>query len=170
MGWRDHDIDRWFAPVHLAIQHIRTPDDIPLPKIELEGCEACPDYQEPFMHRLAFVSHLCALMERNVDPGNTSGTDAPGRYSSALEFFNNVYGTLVAEERTNAETQEMRTALGIGHTGVLTLYGSDLREVLTSVAASWAVLRSPSYQAGVGNLQCWLSQTEDGSEVPYGNA
>ena len=170
MGWRDHDIDKWFAPVHLAIQHIRTPDDIPLPKIELEGCEACPDYQEPFMHRLAFVSHLCALMERNVDPGNTSGTDAPGRYSSALEFFNNVYGTLVAEESTNAETQEMRTALGIGHTGVLTLYGSDLREVLTSVAASWAVLRSPSYQASVGNLQCWLSQTEDGSEVPYGNA
>ena len=170
MGWRDHDIDKWFAPVHLAIQHIRTPDDIPLPKFEIEGCEACPDYQEPFMHRLAFVSHLCALMELNVDPGNTSGTDAPERYSSAIEFFNMVNERLVAEDMPDPETQEKRTALGVGHTGVLTLYGSNLREVLTSVAASWAVLRSPSYQANAGYLQCWLSQTEDGSEVPYGNA
>ena len=169
MGWRDHDIDKWFAPVHLAIQHIRTPDDIPLPKFEIEGCQACPDYQEPSMHRLAFVSHLCALMERKVDPGNTSGAHAPERYSSALEFFNKVHGTLAEEDRTITETQEMRTALGIEHTCVLTLYGSDLREVLKSVAASWAVLRSPSYQASVGNLQSWLSQTEDGSEVPYGN-
>ena len=122
------------------------------------------------MHRLAFVSHLCALMELNVDPGNTSGTDAPERYSSAIEFFNMVNERLVAEDMPDPETQEKRTALGVGHTGVLTLYGSNLREVLTSVAASWAVLRSPSYQANAGYLQCWLSQTEDGSEVPYGNA
>ena len=170
MGWRDHDIDKWFAPVHLAIQHIRTPDDIPLPKFEIEGCEACPDYQEPFMHRLAFVSHLCALMELNVDPGNTSGTDAPERYSSAIEFFNLVHERLEVEDMRDPQTQEKRTALGVGHTGVLTLYGSNLREVLTSVAASWAVLRSPSYQTSVRKLQCWLSQAEDGSEVPYGNA
>ena len=57
------------------------------------------------MHRLAFVSHLCALMELNVDPGNTSGTDAPERYSSAMEFFNMVQ-RLVVEDMPDPETQE----------------------------------------------------------------
>ena len=67
MGWNDHDIDNWFLPVHLAIQHIRTPEDIPLPKFSVRGCEVCPDYSESYMHRLALVSHLCALLERNID-------------------------------------------------------------------------------------------------------
>ena len=170
MGWHDHDIGEWFAPVHLAIQHIRTPEDIPLPRIELEGCEVCPEYQEPSMHRLAFASHLCALMERNIKFGSDGRTDAPERYSSAIEFFNKLYESLTDEDEPDPETQEMRTALGVGHTGALMLYGSDLRELLTSISASWAILRSPNYQASVGNLQCWLSQTDDGPEVPYGNA
>ena len=136
MGWQNHDIDNWFAPVHLALQHIRTPEDIPLPKFEIEQCEVCPDYQDPFMHRLAFASHLCALLELNIGTINTDGTDAPTRYSSAVAFFNDCYQALTHEGNVNHDTQIMRTSLGIGHTGVLTLFGSDLREVLTSIAAS----------------------------------
>ena len=161
MGWHDHDIDNWFEPVHFALQHIRTPEDIPLPTFDLERCEVCPDYQDPFMHRLAFVSHIYALLERNSDSINTEGTDAPARYSSAVKFFDELYRAVVREGDEKPETHKLRTALGIGHTGVLTLFGSDLREVLTSIAASWAVLRSPEYQSDIGKIQGWVSQTDD---------
>lgn len=44
MGWQDHDVDKWFAPVHQALQHIRDPENTPLPRVELEErCEVCPD-------------------------------------------------------------------------------------------------------------------------------
>ena len=163
MGWHDHDIDSWFAPVHLAIQHIRTLEEIPLPSFELEQCDLCPEYQEPHMHRLAFVSHLCTLLELNLDAENMGGTDAPVRYSAAVEFFDRLRERLLSEEKVNPETQKMRAALGVGHTGVLTMFGSDLREVVTSIAASWAVLRSPDYDADIGTLQCWVSHPEDES-------
>ena len=161
MGWHDHDIDNWFAPVHLAIQHIRSPEEIPLPKFELEQCDLCPEYQEPHMHRLAFVSHLCTLLEHNLDAESLGGTDAPARYSAAVEFFDRFRERLMRQEDVSPETQKMRAALGVGHSGVLTLFGSDLREVATSIAASWAVLRSADYDADIGTLQCWVSRPED---------
>ena len=38
MGWEDHDIENWFLPVHLAIQHIRTPEDVPcLPSVQRDA-------------------------------------------------------------------------------------------------------------------------------------
>ena len=163
MGWHDHDIESWFAPVHLAIQHIRTPEEIPLPRFELEQCELCPEYQEPHMHRLAFVSHLCTLLEHDLDAESLEGTDAPARYSAAVEFFDRFRERLLKEEDGSPETQKMRAALGVGHTGVLTLFGSDMREVATSIAASWAVLRSSDYDADIGTLQCWVSHPEDES-------
>ena len=166
MGWNDHDIDDWFAPVHLAIEHIRTPEEIPLPSFNLEQCDVCPEYQELFLHRLAFASHLCALMELNVDGGNTAESDAPARYAAAIDYFNRLHETLMTEAGMDSNTHDMRTALGSAHTGVLTLFGSNLREVLTSIAASWAILRSPSYQSGIGKIQGWLSASDDQSPTP----
>ena len=163
MGWRDHDIANWFGPVHATIQHMRTPEDAPLPVAEVEPdrCEVCPDYQDPGIHRLAFASHVCALLERNVDVGNIDGTDAPTRFSAAVEFLNKYLHVLDNGNDSDRKTQEMRTTLGRGHIGILTLMGSDPNEVLTSVAASWAILRSPSYQSSVGKIQGWISEPDD---------
>ena len=170
MGWHDHDIDNWFGPVHLAIQHIRTPEDIPLPRFELERCEVCPDYQSPFMHRLALMSHLYALLERNVNREDIGGTDAPNRYSSAVEFIVECQKALKNGNDADPKTQELRTALGTNHISVLSLFGIDLDEVLTSIAASWAILRSPDYQSAIGKIQGWMSRTDDQSPaVPCGN-
>ena len=153
MGWDDHEIEKWFAPVHLAIQHIRSPEDIPLPEFEYERCEVCPEYDDPEMHRLAFVSHLCALLDHNIDAGNASGAEAPERYSLAVELTERLRETLIDAEDSDPKIQEIGTALGFGHTNELSLSGSDVREVFLSIAASWAVLRSPSYQRGAGKLQ-----------------
>ena len=170
MGWHDHDIDNWFVPVHLAIQHIRTPEDIPLPRFELERCEVCPDYQSPSMHRLALMSHLYALLERNVNREGTSGTDAPNIYSSAVEFIVECQKMLKNGNDEDPKTQELRTALGTNHISVLSLFGIDPNEFLTSIAASWAILRSPDYQSAIGKIQGWMSRTDDQSPaVPYGN-
>ena len=113
MGWHDHDIDNWFAPVHLAIQHIRTPEEVPLPRFELERCEVCPDYQNPFMHRLALMSHVYAVLEHNLHGEGAGGPNAPNRYSSAVEFINECQEMLMNSDETDSRTQEMRTALGL---------------------------------------------------------
>ena len=172
MGWSDHDIDNWFGPVHATIQHMRTPDDMPLPVVEIEPerCEVCPDYQDPSMHRLALISHLCALFERNIDLGNIGDNEAPTRYSSAVEFLDKFTRLIENRDDSDPNAQAMRTALGIGHIGVLTLLGSNSNEVVTSIAASWAVLGSPGYQSNVGKILGWESQFEEkGPIVPYGN-
>lgn len=160
MGWHDHDIDKWFGPVHATLQNMRFPEETPLPvtNVELERCDVCPDYQSPGMHRLAFASHIYALLERKVHLGNIDGADAPARYSAAVEFLSKYLHVLENGDDLNPKTQEMRTALGRGHIGVLTLMGSDPMDVLTSLAASWAILRSPSYASSVGNIQGWISE------------
>ena len=162
MGWEDHDIDNWFGPVHATLQHMRFPENAPLPigDFRHHRCEACPEYKDPGMHRLALVSHLCALLERNVDRGKATGAEAPTRYTSAIEFLNEFQHALMNEDNVDPETIEMRK-LGVEHFGPITMFGSDLREVLTSIAASWAVLSSPSYQSDVGKIQGWISQHED---------
>ena len=172
MGWDDHDIDNWFSPVHAAIEHLRFPEEVPLPVIsmELDKCTVCPHYQDHELHRLALISHLCALFERNIDSSQTGRMDAPGQYFSAVEFLNDFQQAVTEGDHADPKIQEMRTALGTEHAGALTLFGSDLSDVLPSIAASWAVLRSPNYQSSVGTVQGWMSQPDDQSPaVPYGN-
>ena len=161
MGWNDHDIEHWFLPVHLAIQHIRTPEDIPIPNFSIKRCEVCPDYQEPYMHRLALVSHLCALLERNIDQENTGNSDAPTRFSLAVEFLEEIQQLIMKGSEAESETQQRRKAFGAAHSGILRLFGSEQSELFTSIAAYWAVLRSPDYQSDVGKIQGWTLQTED---------
>ena len=161
MGWNDHDIDDWFLPVHLAIQHIRTPEDLPLPKFSIKGCEVCPDYREPHMHRLALVSHLCALLERNIQQDTTDNSDAPTRYSLAVEFLERFQQIIIKGSEADPETQQQSRAFGAAHSGILALFGCEQSEMFSSIAASWAVLRSLDYQSDVGTIQGWITQTED---------
>ena len=172
MGWHDHDIDNWFGPVHATLQHMRAPEDVPLPvaRVRPDRCEVCPDYQDPGMHRLALVSHLCALWESNIDLGNTGDAEAPTRYSFAVEFLDKLEQMIENGNDADPEIQELLTALGYGHIGVHTLLGSDSSEVRTSIAASWAVLSSPGYQSNVGTMLGWESQSDDTSRtIPFGN-
>ena len=171
MGWHDHDVEAWFGPVHATLDHIRFPEEFPLPlrSINLDQCEVCPDYQAPFMHRLALVSHLCALLERNVDRSNAQGTDAPTRYSWAVEFFDKYQQALTDGSIGDTETKRMRAAVGNDHATSLFLLGSDPAEVLTTIAASWSVMRSSSYESSIGNIQCWVSPSDDESAtIPCG--
>ena len=172
MGLGDHNIDDWFGPVHATIQHIRSPEDTPLPvaKVDPEQCAICPDYQSPYLHRLALISHLCALLERNVNRECREPTDAPARFSAAVEFFDEYHQALTNLDDGHPKNQKMRDALGTGHIGVLALLGSDPRDVLTLIAASWSVLRSPSYRDSVGTIQGWMSRPDEQTPaVPYGN-
>lgn len=172
MGWHDHDIDNWFGPIHATIQHLLTPEDVPLPvaSVRPDLCEVCPDYQDPGMHRLALASHLCAVFERNIDLGSTGGEEAPIRYSAAIEFLDKVERAIQNGNRADPKIQEMRTALGYGHIAVHSLLGSDLSDVYTSIAASWAVMSAPSYQSNAGTIQGWETQSDDESQtIPYGN-
>ena len=172
MGWHDSEIDNWFGPVHATLEHIRFPEKTPLPagRVNPEQCEICPDYQEPGMHRLALASHLCSLLERNISVGTDGDGEAPVRYSAAIEFFNRLQQRVMNDNDVDSHAEELRAAFGVGHVGLLSLFGADPSEVLTSVAASWAVLRSPSYQSSIGEIQGWLSRSAEGdSPTPYGN-
>ena len=172
MGWNDHDVDSWFGPVHATIEHMRFPEDAPLPvsRVRPEQCQICPEYQDPAIHRLALASHLCALLERNIDGESSGGTDAPARYNSAVEFINKLQANLMNSDDADSKTQKLSTALGREHAGVLALFGTDPSEVLTSIAASWAVMGSPDYKPNIGKVQGWLTGSDDQSDaVPYGN-
>ena len=172
MGWRDHDLDNWFGPVHATLQHLRTPDDAPLPvaQFNLDQCEVCPGYQDLNMHRLALVSHLFFLFERNIDLGNTVGEEAPTLYFSAVEFLEKFGHAIESGNDADPNVQKMRTAFGYGHIGVHTFLGSDVNEVITSIAASWAVLRSQSYQSNPGAILRWESLSDDNSQtITFGN-
>ena len=172
MGWSDHDIDSWFGPVHATLEHMQSPDENPLPvrKVDVQGCAVCPAYQDPSLHRIALMSHVYALLERNCDREHTGDTDAPTRYSLAIEFINDYQQMLMNANDADPQTHDLSTALGIAHMKVLTLFGCDQNELLASIAASWAVLRSPSYQSSIGTIQGWMSRTDDQSPaIPYGN-
>ena len=148
MGWHDHDIDGWFGLVHKTVQHMRNPEEVSLPvaQVRPDRCAICPDYQDPGMHRLALVSHLCALFEHYIANENTGGAEAPMLYSSAMDFLDQFECAINNGNAADPKIQGMRSAYGSGHLGVLQLLGSDSGEVATSIAASWAVLRSQSYQ------------------------
>jgi len=172
MGWRDHDIDNWFGPVRATIQHLLSPQDVPLPvaSVRSDLCQVCPDYKDPGMHRLALASHLCAVFERNIDIERAGGEEAPMRYSSAVELLDETSSIIQSGNDADPSIREMRTALGYGHTAPLSLLGSKMSDVYTSIAASWAVMSSSSYQSNVGSIQGWEMQSEDGSQtIPYGN-
>ena len=172
MGWDDHDVDDWFGPVHATLEHLRSPKEIPLPveRVEPNRCKTCPDYEAPFMHRIAFVSHLCALLERNVRPENGDDREAPQRFTLALEFLNKLNQTITDGSVDDPRIQELRTAAGVGHVGVLSLLGLDSREMMSSTAASWAVLGAPSYRTSMGSTQGWMSSPDAQAEpVPYAN-
>ena len=122
------------------------------------------------MQRLALVSHLSRLLELNIDDVSKSNTTAPERYSYAVEFLSGAKQTLVDEDNMCPEIKELRAAFGVSHIEALTLLRPDLGEMLTSIAASWAVLRSPNYESNVGKIQRWMSRAGDQDEVmPYGN-
>ena len=172
MGWDDHDIDDWFGPVHATLHHMRFPTEIPLPaeRVEPDQCKACPDYQAPFMHRIALVSHLCALLEQHVQPAIDADSEAPLRYTLALEFFDKMHQTIAEGSVDDPRIQKLHTEFGSGHAGVLSLLGLDPTEMVSSAAASWAVLGAPSYRNHIGFLQGWVSKPDDQAPlVPYAN-
>ena len=161
MGWQDHKIEEWFKPVHFAIAHMQNPEETPSPTIDIEKCRVCPEYQEPYMHRMALVSHLCALLERSGSIETENGDLAPDRYSSAIEFLSELDKSIMKEEVPTKEYEKMITALGVAHGDALSVFGSDVREVIASIAASWAVMRSPSYQSSIGNIQGWVPRLDN---------
>ena len=156
MGWDDHDIDGWFGPVHMTIEHIVERDETRLLEIGSDRCEICPDYAEPAMHRLALTSHLYALLEHSIELETRHSTTAPEMYTAAMEVFNAVQKILSDGESAEQLTKAMRKDLGIGHAAELMMSGTDPVEVIKSAAASWAILRSPSYQSCVGVVQRWI--------------
>ena len=172
MGWSDHDIDGWFAPVHATLQHLQDPEDtsLPAPRIEAGTCEMCPDYEAPYMHRLALVSHIAALLERNVERKHPEAGEAPERYHLATEFLGRLDSLLAGGKPKTSTDQDLRVHAGTGHTSGLTLLGFDPGELLTSIAASWAVLRAPTYESNAGNVQGWMFRPDEhGPAVPHGN-
>ena len=88
----------------------------------------------------------------------------------ATEFLNRLDAMLVDSDSPGSGGQDLRTQAGTGHTGALTLFGFEPSEVLTSIAANWAVLRASSDQANVGRVQGWMYRPDDQSPwVPHGN-
>ncbi len=172
MGWDDHELDSWFEPVHSTLQHIIGPDETPLPaaKFEPEMCAMCPDYESPFMHRLALVSHVASLLERNVQGKHPEAREAPERYALATELLNRLDGMLVDGDGPGSGGEDLRNHAGTGHTSALSLLGFEPSELLTSIAASWAVLRAPSYQENLGTVQGWMFRPDDQTPpIPHGN-
>ena len=172
MGWDDHELDSWFEPVHNTLQHLIDPDETPLPTatVEPEICAKCPDYEAPFMHRLALVSHIASLLERNVERKHPEAREAPERYAFATEFLTRLDGMLVEGAGPSSGGQDLRIHAGTGHTSALTLLGFEPSELLTSIAAGWAVLRASSYEENLGTVQGWMFRPDDQTPpVPHGN-
>ena len=174
MGWNNHELDKWFAPVHATLQHIRFSEDAPLPveRISPDQCSICPDYESPGMHRLALTSHLLALLERNVGNREPAGDGAPDRYAKAVSFLTELHAQVESENQGDADggVHQLRAVHGSGHIGALSLLGFDPSEAISSIAATWAVIGSPDYQSTSGNVQGWLWQAEGHRRPrPYGN-
>ena len=109
-------------------------------------------------------------------PGAQCGAEAPhsGGSTSKIQLGNRVpRQTGQPPRRGQAQNQygpgSARTCRH-GHTSGLTLLGFDPGELLTSIAASWAVLRAPTYESNAGDVQGWMFRPdEDGPAVPHGN-
>lgn len=122
------------------------------------------------MHRLALMSHVYAFLEHNIDRVSTGSAGVPSRVSSAIDLIVKCLKMLENGNDADPQIQELHKTLGTSHITVLALYGVDPNEILTSIAESWAILRSPDYQSSAGKIQRWMLRTDDqNSEIPYGN-